>query len=127
MKEVMQRLGLGIVEMADPGRMDGGDVLFTGTEFFVGLSQRTNDVSDLNSQFLNGCLAMLLFPSLHQAGLSQLAAAFPGYPVTGIPVSAGLHLKSFLSMAGPKLIAIGTSLVGLLLLQSKMFSLQRSP
>ena len=80
MKEVMQRLGLGIVEMADPGRMDGGDVLFTGTEFFVGLSQRTNDVSDLNRQYLNGCFAMLLFPYLHKAGLSQLAAAFPSYP-----------------------------------------------
>ena len=48
MKAVMQRLGLSVVEMTDPGRMDGGDVLFTGREFFAGLSQRTNDVSDLS-------------------------------------------------------------------------------
>lgn len=40
----MERLDLKIVEMTDPGRMDGGDVLFTGREFFVGQSQRTNKV-----------------------------------------------------------------------------------
>ena len=44
-----------------------------------------------------------------QSGLSQLAAAFPSYPVTGVPVIEGLHLKSFLSMAGPDTIAIGKS------------------
>ena len=44
-----------------------------------------------------------------QSGLSQLAAAFPSYPVTGVPVIEGLHLKSFLSMAGPDMIAIGIS------------------
>lgn len=47
--------------------------------------------------------------SLFQTGLSQLAGVFPSYPVTGIPVKEGLHLKSFLSMAGPNLIAIGSS------------------
>ena len=41
--------------------------------------------------------------------MSQLAAAFPDYPTTGIPVSDGLHLKSVMSMAGPGLVAIGTS------------------
>ena len=50
-----------------------------------------------------------LLRSPPQGGLSQLAAAFPNYPVTGIPVSESLHLKSFLSMAGPNLIAIGLS------------------
>jgi len=44
MKAMMEKLGLKIVEMRDPGRMDGGDVLFTGKEFFVGVSQRTNEV-----------------------------------------------------------------------------------
>ena len=38
-----------------------------------------------------------------------MAAAFPSYPVTGVEVSAGLHLKSVMSMAGPDLIAIGMS------------------
>ena len=41
--------------------------------------------------------------------MSQLAAAFPDYPVTGVPVELNLHLKSYLSMAGPDLIAITTS------------------
>ena len=41
----MKRLGLQVVKMTEPGVMDGGDVLFTGREFFVGLSTRTNQVS----------------------------------------------------------------------------------
>lgn len=46
MKEALGKIsGLSIVEMTDPARMDGGDVLFTGREFFVGLSDRTNQVS----------------------------------------------------------------------------------
>lgn len=44
-----------------------------------------------------------------QAGLAQLANSFPQYPVTGIPVTDGLHLKSFMSMARPDLISIGMS------------------
>ncbi len=46
MKEAIEALGLNVVEMTDPARMDGGDVLFTGREFFVGQSSRTNEVSD---------------------------------------------------------------------------------
>lgn len=45
-KQSLEKLpGLKVVEMIEPGRMDGGDVLFTGREFFVGLSERTNQVS----------------------------------------------------------------------------------
>ena len=35
---MMKKLGLNVVEMTDPGHVDGGDVLFTGREFFVGPS-----------------------------------------------------------------------------------------
>lgn len=49
MKAVMENLGLRIVEMKEPGCMDGGDVLFTGREFFVGISQRTNKVAVITS------------------------------------------------------------------------------
>lgn len=45
MEAVMKRLGLQVVRMTEPGVMDGGDVLFTGREFFIGLSTRTNQVS----------------------------------------------------------------------------------
>ena len=60
---------------------------------------------------LSQILDLSLFPSLPslQNALSQLSAAFPGYPVTGVPVTHNLHLKSFLSMAGPDLVAITTS------------------
>ena len=44
METVMKQLGLQVVKMTEPGLMDGGDVLFTGREFFVGLSTRTNQV-----------------------------------------------------------------------------------
>ncbi|XP_076134216.1 N(G),N(G)-dimethylarginine dimethylaminohydrolase 1 isoform X1 [Alosa pseudoharengus] len=87
MKKVLSDLNLNIVEMTDESAtLDGGDVLFTGREFFVGLSKRTN-----------------------QRGAEILADAFKDYAVSTVPVTDGLHLKSFCSMAGPGLIAIGSS------------------
>ena len=44
MEAMIKQLGLQVVKMTEPGLMDGGDVLFTGREFFVGLSTRTNQV-----------------------------------------------------------------------------------
>ncbi|KAG1960540.1 N(G),N(G)-dimethylarginine dimethylaminohydrolase 1 [Pimephales promelas] len=87
MKDALTKLGLNIVEMTDESAtLDGGDVLFTGKEFFVGLSKRTN-----------------------QRGAEILADAFKDYAVSTVPVQGHLHLKSFCSMAGPDLIAIGSS------------------
>ncbi|XP_007976285.1 N(G),N(G)-dimethylarginine dimethylaminohydrolase 1 isoform X2 [Chlorocebus sabaeus] len=87
MKEALEKLQLNIVEMKDENAtLDGGDVLFTGREFFVGLSKRTN-----------------------QRGAEILADTFKDYAVSTVPVVDGLHLKSFCSMAGPNLIAIGSS------------------
>ncbi|XP_061094463.1 N(G),N(G)-dimethylarginine dimethylaminohydrolase 1 isoform X2 [Conger conger] len=87
MKKVLTELNLNIVVMEDEmATLDGGDVLFTGREFFVGLSKRTN-----------------------QRGAEILADAFKDYAVSTVPVEGSLHLKSFCSMAGPGLIAIGSS------------------
>ena len=47
MLAVMRNLDLKVVQMTTPAKMDGGDVLFTGRELFVGLSQRTNEVQYL--------------------------------------------------------------------------------
>ncbi|XP_016359869.1 N(G),N(G)-dimethylarginine dimethylaminohydrolase 1 [Sinocyclocheilus anshuiensis] len=58
----------------------------SGREFFVGLSKRTN-----------------------QRGAEILADAFKDYAVSTVPIQDRLHLKSFCSMAGPDLIAIGSS------------------
>ncbi|CAG2101091.1 unnamed protein product [Medioppia subpectinata] len=75
-------------EIADPkATLDGGDVLFTGRELFVGLSQRTNE-----------------------SGARAVAAAFPEYPVTPIRIpNKLLHLKSCLSMAGSDILCVSSS------------------
>ncbi|XP_077189249.1 N(G),N(G)-dimethylarginine dimethylaminohydrolase 1 isoform X3 [Paroedura picta] len=87
MKRALESLNLNIVEMTDENAtLDGGDVLFTGREFFVGLSNRTN-----------------------RRGAEILADTFKDYAVSTVPVHGALHLKSFCSMAGPNLIAIGSS------------------
>lgn len=65
-KAALAGSGLTIVELAAPALLDGGDVLFTGHEVFVGLTRRTN-----------------------QAGVDALAAALPGVPVTPIFVGHG--------------------------------------
>jgi len=76
------------------GTLDGGDVLFTGQEFFVGLSHRTDIV-----------------------GINFLAQTFPTYRVTPISLKEFeqiLHLKSACSMCGPDHILVGGDL-GLLI------------
>ena len=83
---VLNELGLHVEVMEEPATMDGGDVMFTGHEFFVGVSARTN-----------------------QEGVDALKRAFPGYPVHGITVDAGLHLKSMMSMISEAVVAIGCS------------------
>ncbi|CAM5999691.1 unnamed protein product [Sphagnum balticum] len=85
---IKKELKLPIIEMADPrATLDGGDVLFTGREFFVGLSQRTNE-----------------------AGARAVAAAFPEFPVTPIKIpNKLLHLKGCMSMAGVDILAVSSS------------------
>nr|CAH7757429.1 unnamed protein product [Callosobruchus chinensis] len=91
-----KELDLPIIEMSDSkARLDGGDVLFTGREFFVGISQWTNE-----------------------AGARAVAAAFPEYPCTPIKVlmeetlcfqvPEPKHLKSYVTMGGPDLLCVGT-------------------
>ena len=86
MKSTLEELGLVVAEMKPPAALDGGDVLFTGREFLVGLSKRTN-----------------------QAGIETLAKTFPSYPVTGISVTSHLHLKSMMTMGGNDIIVVGGS------------------
>lgn len=82
---IKKELELPIVEVLDPkATLDGGDVLFTGREFFVGLSQRTNE-----------------------AGAAAVAAAFPEFSCTPVRVPAGhLHLKDLVSMAGQDVLCV---------------------
>ncbi|KAG8226308.1 hypothetical protein J437_LFUL002747 [Ladona fulva] len=79
-----KELDLPIVEIADEtAKLDGGDVLFTGREFFVGLSEWTNE-----------------------AGARAVAAAFPEFPCTPIKVSQPKHLKAMVTMAGPDVMCV---------------------
>ncbi|KAH1018778.1 hypothetical protein HUJ05_006481, partial [Dendroctonus ponderosae] len=100
-----KELDMPIIEMSDENaRLDGGDVLFTGREFFVGISYWTNE-----------------------AGARAVAAAFPEYPCTPIKVKPEnlvvtnlgdtfkgevkvpeqKHLKSYITMGGPDLLCVG--------------------
>ncbi|KPJ00604.1 N(G),N(G)-dimethylarginine dimethylaminohydrolase 1 [Papilio xuthus] len=65
LKEVMQKdLGQTVIELSDPyAKVNGSDVLFTGREFFVGISDTSNE-----------------------AGASAVAEAFPEFPCTPIKI-----------------------------------------
>jgi dimethylargininase len=67
-----KELDLALVEIADPkAKLEGGDVLFTGREFFVGISEFTNE-----------------------GGAIAVAKAFPEYNCVPIKVSYSLILLS---------------------------------
>lgn len=75
-RDALLKLGYNVVEAKGPACIDGGDVLFTGSEVFVGLSARTN-----------------------RAGVAALAAAFPGIPVSPVLFSEGSHVGDHGSFA----------------------------
>jgi dimethylargininase len=74
-----------VVRLEAPATLDGGDVLVAGRRVFVGLSARTNE-----------------------AGFSSLRELLRphGYSVEAIPVAAGLHLKSSVTLIGPEAIVV---------------------
>lgn len=84
----IEKLGTkNITYIEAPGTMDGGDILYTGSHLFVGLSRRTN-----------------------AEALQQLKDIFHGkVDVIGIPVEEGLHLKSILSQFDQHTLVIADS------------------
>ncbi|CAH1787660.1 unnamed protein product [Owenia fusiformis] len=87
-RQVLRKeLKLKIVEIEDQkAYVEGGDVLFTGKEIFVGISKFTN-----------------------AGGAQAVARAFPEYSTCAIKVFGPNHLKDYMSMAGPDIIAISNS------------------
>mmetsp|Transcript_38754 Transcript_38754/g.54023 ORF Transcript_38754/g.54023 Transcript_38754/m.54023 type:complete len:284 (-) Transcript_38754:46-897(-) len=83
-----QKEGYSTKEMPEGAHLDGGDVLQMGggADIFVGLSSRSN-----------------------QKAVDFLQETFPERRIHGIPVTAGLHLKSFLSEGFDNEIIIGSS------------------
>lgn len=74
-----------IVEVdTEKATVEGGDVLWTGREIFVGISTRTN----------------LL-------GAQAVGKAFPEYPTIIVKVyPPAVHLKDYISMAGPEVMTV---------------------
>lgn len=89
-RQVLRKeLGLKVVEVTptDKAFVEGGDVLWTGREIFVGISKRTNIL-----------------------GAQAVAKAFPEYSTTIVKVhEPATHLKDYVSMAGPEVMAISKS------------------
>jgi dimethylargininase len=80
-----------VARIEPPGTLDGGDVLAVGSDFFIGLSARTND-----------------------EGARQLSAVLQRYGNTcrRVAVSRGLHLKSSVSHIGGRTLLLGPALAG---------------
>ncbi len=80
-----------ILHLDDPkATIDGGDVLLMGNDFYVGLSERTNAAG--------------------VDALRKALAPYHRYTVTGVPVGAGLHLKSAVTQIGDDMIIIAENL-----------------
>jgi len=74
-----------IARIIAPGILDGGDVLMFGSQFFIGISARTN---------LEGASQM-----------GQILEGY-GYQWTPVPIAAGLHLKSSVNYIGENTLLI---------------------
>ncbi|XP_024153980.1 N(G),N(G)-dimethylarginine dimethylaminohydrolase 2 isoform X3 [Oryzias melastigma] len=91
-RRVMSELNLTVVEMgAEQGgsggaTLEGSDVLFTGREFFVGISSHTN-----------------------HSGAEVLADTFRDFAVSTVPVCGGSRLKNICSMGGPDTIVFSST------------------
>uniref|UniRef100_A0A673LHP5 N(G),N(G)-dimethylarginine dimethylaminohydrolase 2-like n=1 Tax=Sinocyclocheilus rhinocerous TaxID=307959 RepID=A0A673LHP5_9TELE len=91
-RRVLSELKLTVLEMGDEeggsagATLEGSDVLFTGKEFFVGISKHTN-----------------------HRGAEVLADTFKDFAVSTVPVCGGSRLKNICSMGGPDTIIISSS------------------
>ncbi|XP_026736725.1 N(G),N(G)-dimethylarginine dimethylaminohydrolase 1 [Trichoplusia ni] len=89
LKEILTKdLGQTVIDSIDPeASISCSDVLFTGREFFVGISNNTNE-----------------------AGASAVAEAFPEFPCTPIKISKGAkELKKYITVAGPDILCVSAS------------------
>jgi dimethylargininase len=80
-----------LVRILSPATLEGGDVLAVGVRFFIGISERTN---------AEGARALGRILEEH------------GQAWTGIPVGAGLHLKSSVNSLGGKALVLTAALAG---------------
>ena len=89
-KDALRRFNMPMREIAEPGTLDGGDVLVMGRQVFVGLSTRTNATA-VNQ------LRQFLRPL--------------GYRLHPVPVEGCLHLKSAATAVGPDAVLLNAARV----------------
>jgi len=81
-----KELGLTVVELDSPrANLNGSDVLFTGKEFFVGISKQTNTEGALN-----------------------VANTWPEYPCTTVKVEGRRSLRDVVTCAGHDILSVGS-------------------
>lgn len=79
---------LKVIDISDTSvKLDGSDVLFTGNEFFVGITEWTNE-----------------------EGAHFLANVYPEYTVTPIILQKNRNLKYYISMARPGVLCYTTNI-----------------
>lgn len=118
----LKALGIPAVTVQAPGTLDGGDVLWTGREFFCGLSRRTNalGVEALRGAFPGARVTPVPLQALARASARQATArlAHPTAAATALPedtptpTAAALHLKSIASRVGPTTLAVADTPLG---------------
>ncbi len=90
MEEVLKRHFSKLERIAEPGTLEGGDVLQIGNTFYVGISERTNE-----------------------NGAKQLAGILSkyGFQTIFVPISRAFHLKGLVSDLGDGYITVAGELV----------------
>ena len=89
-REALGRFGMPMHEVAEPGTLDGGDVLVMGRQVFIGSSTRTNATAITQ--------------------MRRFLRPF-GYKVSVIPVEGCLHLKSAVTAVAPDTVLINRNCV----------------
>ncbi|KAI8512419.1 N(G),N(G)-dimethylarginine dimethylaminohydrolase 1 [Branchiostoma belcheri] len=110
-KEVLEaQLGVGnVAELRDiEATLDGRDVLFTGREFFVRVTESNNNAPQ--SPTRRTTRKKEKPAPKNDAGARLLARVFPDFQVTSLYIQGDRPLQSYLSMAGPVHTLIVTSL-----------------
>ncbi len=88
-RSALSDLKIQSVNLTPLATLDGGDVLFTGSDIFVGRTKRTNAL-----------------------GAAQLTKIFPEFPTHEIEVDQGLHLKSVISAYNAKTLLVSDCSMG---------------
>ena len=84
---IKKEIGISVVELENNNALlSGSDILFTGSEFFVGVGSETNT-----------------------EGAVSVAQTWPEYPCTPVKLEGSRHLRDRITLAGLDLLAVGSS------------------